>query len=68
MLPRKVFFFFLAVLGLRCYTGPSLAASRGHSTCGGQALPLRREASHGFSGCRARALGHAGSVTVAPGL
>lgn len=44
MLPRKgcffCFCFFLVVLGLRCYTGPSLAASRGHSLHAVCGLPL----------------------------
>ena len=58
---NEVFFFFLAVLGLRC-------CARAFSSCGEQGATLccSAQASHcgGFSCCRAWALGTRASVVV----
>ena len=61
MLPRKVFFFFFGCAWSSLLHGPFFSSKQGPLYMWWAGLPLRREASHGFSGCRARALGHAGS-------
>ena len=60
---KKIYYSSLAVLSLRCCMGFSLVAgSREYSSCSAQAS--QRD---GFSCCGAQALGHVGSVAVAPG-
>ena len=59
---KKIYYSSLAVLGLCCCMGFSPGAgSREYSSCSAQASQC-----DGFSCCRAQALGHMGSVVVAP--